>query len=139
MLIVFFFQAEDGIRDIGVTGVQTCALPISAGLLTPDLLAALTERVKAPPEDGGLWSGPKVALWMARHLGLAKVHPQRGWEALKRIGWSIRAPRPRHPRAATPEPRETLKRTWTRRSHRPRRRIPIGRSRSGPKTSIVSA
>src|SRR3712207_7950249 len=25
---VFFFQAEDGIRDIGVTGVQTCALPI---------------------------------------------------------------------------------------------------------------
>src|SRR3712207_6872809 len=27
--IFFFFQAEDGIRDIGVTGVQTCALPIS--------------------------------------------------------------------------------------------------------------
>src|SRR3712207_7111435 len=26
---IFFFQAEDGIRDIGVTGVQTCALPIS--------------------------------------------------------------------------------------------------------------
>src|SRR3712207_7282249 len=25
---VFFFQAEAGIRDIGVTGVQTCALPI---------------------------------------------------------------------------------------------------------------
>ena len=28
-LYFFFFQAEDGIRDIGVTGVQTCALPIS--------------------------------------------------------------------------------------------------------------
>src|SRR3712207_7420097 len=28
----FFFQAEDGIRDIGVTGVQTCALPISRRL-----------------------------------------------------------------------------------------------------------
>src|SRR5476651_444249 len=27
-LVFFFFQAEDGIRDIGVTGVQTCALPI---------------------------------------------------------------------------------------------------------------
>src|SRR3712207_5360509 len=25
----FFFQAEDGIRDIGVTGVQTCALPLT--------------------------------------------------------------------------------------------------------------
>src|SRR3712207_8453516 len=29
--LVFFFQAEDGIRDIGVTGVQTCALPIWEG------------------------------------------------------------------------------------------------------------
>src|SRR2546430_5477778 len=29
--IFFFFQAEDGIRDLTVTGVQTCALPISAG------------------------------------------------------------------------------------------------------------
>src|SRR6266498_2518545 len=29
----FFFQAEDGIRDADVTGVQTCALPISRGLL----------------------------------------------------------------------------------------------------------
>src|ERR1035437_2582387 len=28
MFVFFFFQAEDGIRDIGVTGVQTCALPI---------------------------------------------------------------------------------------------------------------
>src|SRR3712207_7086428 len=28
MYFFFFFQAEDGIRDIGVTGVQTCALPI---------------------------------------------------------------------------------------------------------------
>src|SRR3712207_9386996 len=28
MVTIFFFQAEDGIRDIGVTGVQTCALPI---------------------------------------------------------------------------------------------------------------
>src|SRR3712207_6847763 len=30
VLVFFFFQAEDGIRDIGVTGVQTCALPILA-------------------------------------------------------------------------------------------------------------
>src|SRR5438067_5189954 len=31
LLIFFFFQAEDGIRDRNVTGVQTCALPISEG------------------------------------------------------------------------------------------------------------
>src|SRR5215203_5757375 len=36
----FFFQAEDGIRDIGVTGVQTCALPISTIPQNPlDVLA----------------------------------------------------------------------------------------------------
>src|SRR2546427_9318033 len=29
-MLFFFFQAEDGIRDLTVTGVQTCALPISA-------------------------------------------------------------------------------------------------------------
>src|SRR2546422_4923577 len=29
--MLFFFQAEDGIRDVAVTGVQTCALPILSG------------------------------------------------------------------------------------------------------------
>src|SRR3712207_8501347 len=37
----FFFQAEDGIRDIGVTGVQTCALPIyTAMIFVPPPFAA---------------------------------------------------------------------------------------------------
>src|SRR2546422_11639916 len=31
--IFFFFQAEDGIRDVAVTGVQTCALPISSSVV----------------------------------------------------------------------------------------------------------
>src|SRR6266550_8926184 len=33
VLVFFFFQAEDGIRDVAVTGVQTCALPILIGRL----------------------------------------------------------------------------------------------------------
>src|SRR5207253_4011399 len=33
--LFFFFQAEDGIRDGHVTGVQTCALPICRGVLPP--------------------------------------------------------------------------------------------------------
>src|SRR5207247_4582420 len=37
---LFFFQAEDGIRDPLVTGVQTCALPISGRFLADLLLAA---------------------------------------------------------------------------------------------------
>src|SRR5256885_12975354 len=39
----FFFQAEDGIRDYKVTGVQTCALPIFLGFL----FVAASRRVKA--------------------------------------------------------------------------------------------
>jgi hypothetical protein len=35
--------------------------------------------------------------------------PQRGWEALKAINWSVQKPRPRHPKAATPEEREAFK------------------------------
>src|SRR5437588_5939291 len=35
ILFFFFFQAEDGIRDHCVTGVQTCALPISGARFTP--------------------------------------------------------------------------------------------------------
>ena len=111
----------------------------AASLLTGEALSTLAERVRMPPEDGGPWSGPKVAAWMARHLGLAKVHPQRGWEALKRIGWSIQAPRPRHPRAATPAQREALRKSRTRRSRRPRTSTPTGRSRSGRRTGTASA
>jgi transposase len=111
----------------------------AASLLTEDVLAALAERVRTPPDDGGLWSGPKVAAWMARRLGLERVHPQRGWEALKRIGWSLQAPRPRHPRAATPERRAAFRGGSTPLSPRPGRRIPTGRSKSGRRTSIALA
>src|SRR5688572_32847982 len=37
----FFFQAEDGIRDLTVTGVQTCALPISAALAATGFVAVV--------------------------------------------------------------------------------------------------
>src|SRR2546430_6301548 len=43
--VVFFFQAEDGIRDLTVTGVQTCALPISGMSVTASPAAAAMEYV----------------------------------------------------------------------------------------------
>src|SRR5437667_6547366 len=52
--VFFFFQAEDGIRDRDVTGVQTCALPIS-------------ERhppYARPPLSKALWKGePESSIW----------------------------------------------------------------------------
>src|SRR6202042_569204 len=47
----FFFQAEDGIRDLYVTGVQTCALPISA---VPRLGASACRRRRPGARTGGL-------------------------------------------------------------------------------------
>jgi transposase len=77
-------------------------------VLKPELLDKRKARLRAPPPDGGLWTSPKLAAWMASELGLTRVAPQRGWEALKAIGWSVQKPRPRHPASATPEEREVF-------------------------------
>src|SRR5207245_4706602 len=57
VFVFFFFQAEDGIRDATVTGVQTCALPISGvvqriAALLPERYAVLpgAQRCSAPPQ-----------------------------------------------------------------------------------------
>src|SRR3989449_5975195 len=50
--VSFFFQAEDGIRDVAVTGVQTCALPISISELASKPLR-IEERVKKSDDGAG--------------------------------------------------------------------------------------
>src|SRR3990170_3605868 len=57
-----FFQAEDGIRDDLVTGVQTCALPISAWRLTWDTTADAEEFVDAFKEYGDARFGVAAAI-----------------------------------------------------------------------------
>ncbi len=107
-------------------------------ILKPELLERLKPRLARPPADGGLWTGPKVAAWMAGALGLEKVAPQRGWEALRAIGWTIQVPRPQHPQAATAEEREAFKKSsprWSRRKPSATRGSP---SRSSPATSTGS-
>ncbi len=80
-------------------------------ILTPEALSSLKERLKTPPGDGGLWTGPKVARWLASFHSLKSVHDQRGWDALIAIEYSIQKPRPRHPKAAGKEDRDALKKT----------------------------
>ena len=111
----------------------------SPSVLKPDLLDKLKHRLREPPPDGGLWTSPKVAAWMACELGLTRVAPQRGWEALKAIGWSVQKPRPRHPASATLEERAAFQKSWSRPSRRKRPSTRISRSRSGPRTSTASA
>lgn len=84
-------------------------------ILTPEALSSLKERLKTPPDEGGLWTGPKVARWLASFHGLKSVHDQRGWDALIAIKYSIQKPRPRHPKTAGEEDRAELKKTARRR------------------------
>ena len=76
----------------------------------------LRERLKDPPDGGGVWTAKKVAVVMAAELGLAKVAEQRGWEALRAVGWTIQRPRPRHARAASPEAQAEYKKASRKRS-----------------------
>src|SRR3712207_6660231 len=75
-IVVFFFQAEDGIRDIGVTGVQTCALPILAvdeHVAQREVLRHAHERVV----DRRVAMGVVVAHDLADDLGALRVGPRR--------------------------------------------------------------
>ena len=70
--------------------------------LTPEQQAQLVAALRAEPSDGGLWSGPKVADFVKDQFGV-EVWPQTGWQWLKDLGFRLVVPRPRHPKAATPE------------------------------------
>lgn len=80
---------EQAIRD------QRQSLKGAPTLLSLEQQKELDQALDQPPADGGLWSGPKVAAWMAERLG-REVDPRRGWDYLRRLGRSTRVPRPQH-------------------------------------------
>ena len=126
---------EGGVEALGDQRVHNGTKPT---ILTPEALAALKERIKMPPADGGLWTGPKIARWLARFHGVRSVHDQRGWDALIAIGYSIQQPRPRHPDAATDADRAALKKSLRRRLTRSSASIPARALKSGRWMNIAS-
>lgn len=54
-------------------------------LLTQEQQQELKQILQQPAPDGGEWSGPKVAQWIAEKTGRSHVWPQRGWDYLKRL------------------------------------------------------
>lgn len=125
---------EGGPDALGDNRVRNGAAPLLDEAGQCDLAAALD----AEPPEGGLWTGPKVAAWISRRLG-KRIHPQRGWDYLRRLGFRLKVPRPRHAKAdelaqdafkkgASKLPsngsnESTRRRAW----------------RSGPRTKLVSA
>jgi transposase len=81
-------------------------------LLEEEGQAELREALLGPPPasvGGGMWSGPKVARWIAQRNGLEKVHAQRGFEYLRKAGMSPQVPRPSNAKGADPSEREAFK------------------------------
>jgi transposase len=66
--------------------------PMAKSLLTPQQQQELLEALQGPAPDGGSWSGPKVAEWIAHKTGRRHVWPQRGWDYLKRLGVELKHP-----------------------------------------------
>src|SRR2546429_3608382 len=86
----FFFQAEDGIRDVAVTGVQTCALPISEeqghrgrremlGTSFRDYERQIREQFSDMFAHAGLNTGRDIAGIILNRWGHAYLSPQPGF------------------------------------------------------------
>jgi transposase len=70
------------------------AAPLLSGAQQEQLRTALAD----PAPDGGVWRCRSVATWMSQTLG-RPVSPQRGWEWMRRCGFTPQRPRPRETRA----------------------------------------
>lgn len=108
----------------------------AAPLLSAEQRAELTTALEGPAPDGGLWTGPQVAAWMSERLG-RPVRPQRGWESLRRCGFTPHRPRPRHAQAdaAAQAAFPKASRPASQRSSTP---TPAPGSNCGPKTNTAS-
>src|SRR5450830_1207349 len=83
--LFFFFQAEDGIRDRNVTGVQTCALPIVALLETLDVASDLLDNRTVLMSDGERIGGEDLVGWVVVQQDEAEVAPAKAGEDISQF------------------------------------------------------
>src|SRR5688572_30911606 len=74
-IFFFFFQAEDGIRDLTVTGVQTCALPISLALLPPPSSRKHRVRFSWFERSTSFATRNRPPDWRLGHIPIAQSRP----------------------------------------------------------------
>src|SRR5687767_16037193 len=90
--VVFFFQAEDGIRDKLVTGVQTCALPISARRRAPIPRRAARSSRRPPHANAGAAPAaarpPREPAWRSVSLPAPPAAPRRSASTSRRAARS---------------------------------------------------
>src|SRR5207249_2554016 len=96
----FFFQAEDGIRDRNVTGVQTCALPISIREATP-YTSICPMAPTTPSADGNAATASGGETMYDRVVTINNTH----WPAYRKPGATLVDLRILDPDDRSPEPR----------------------------------
>ena len=110
-------EGPDGLAD------RRAATNGGQAKLSADQQAALFEALQGRPDDGGLWTGSKVAAYARDRWGVA-VRAETGWRWLRRLGLSLQVPRPRNPKAATADDQRRWKRRPGRADGRPAPRPP---------------
>jgi transposase len=87
-------------REAGPAGIgdRRHGNPGAAPLLDVAQQAQLRDALGGPAPHGDLWTCRSVAAWMSERLG-RPVSAQRGWEWMRRLGFSPQRPRPRETRA----------------------------------------
>ena len=104
-------------------GDRRRANPGAAPRLAPAQQEALRAALSGPAPGGGLWTCRKVADWIGARVG-RPVAEARGWEWMRRLGFTPQRPRPREARA-DPEAQAAFKKGGSRpRSTRSRRPTP---------------
>jgi transposase len=71
-------------------------------LVPPEVRAKLAQLLDSPAPNGGRWTGVQVARWLQQELGVEHVHPPRGCELLRQLGYRSDAARP-HRQTAPPK------------------------------------
>ena len=93
-------EGPDGLKDhrAGKSGRKS--------VLTAEQRQHLFADLKKKPEDGGIWTGPKVSSWVRQRVGI-HVSNVTGWQYLRLLGFTLQVPRPKHSDTAT-EPERTI-------------------------------
>jgi transposase len=84
--------------------------PSHRACLDAKLGKELDQALRLAAPDGGLWSGPKVAAWIAEKTGHT-THRTTAWRALQKLGFSIQTPRPANKRRASKEEQVEFKKS----------------------------
>jgi transposase len=102
-------------REAGPAGLgdRRHGNPGAAPLLSPAQQEDLRAALASPAPDGGLWTCRQVAAWIEARIG-RPVAEARGWEYLRRLGFTPQRPRPRETRA-DPEAQAAFKKGGSKR------------------------